>query len=252
MRSRPSATWTWLPLSAALLVAGCGAASWTEEPTPTPLATKAEPATTLVSADGETFTPGTTSAPKDSLSELWWDRVAVDDGRLVLRTRDPNLCARVDHVEVGPADGTLRRVAVRFEYPVPKCDERSRTLVLDLGTPVGEDTIVAPGELLVADGRLTAHRALAGGGGALQPDRRSVVTSFSYGSCEGLAAGWAKFEGDKIIVGVETGSDPDLPADTTCSGIAYNGHTLVRLPRRAPAGAKILAAWCKPGPRCSI
>lgn len=253
MRSPPFATWTWLPLSAALLVAGCGSGSWEELATPTPRATRSAPQATLVSSDGTTFAPGRPKAARASLNALSWRRVTVDDGRLVLHLRDRDACAAVDRVEVGPADGDFRRVAVMADYAAPEaCGRESRQLVLDLGTAVDEDTVVTKGELLVPEPRLTAQRSLAGGGGVLQADRRTIITSFSYGSCEGLAETKAKVEGRTIIVAVVTGVDPGLPEDTTCPGMSLGGQTLTRLPRPAPDDAEIIAAWCVPGPGCSV
>jgi hypothetical protein len=232
---------------------GCGSASWDELATPTPRATKSTPTTTLVSTDGMTFAPGKPSAPGASFTDLHWRRVTVEDGKLVLHVGERFACAAVDHVEVGPADGDFRRVAVKIDYEIPEdCDRESRELVLDLGTPVDESVIVTPREILVPDPRFTRQHSLAGGGGVLQPDRRTIVTSFSHGSCEALAATKAKVEGRNIIVAVVTGADPGMPDDTTCGASSQYGTTLTRLPRPAPDDARVLAAWCLPGPGCSI
>jgi hypothetical protein len=253
MRSRPCATWTWLPLSAALLAVGCGAGSWEELATPTPRATKSTPTTTLVSTDGKTFTPGEARHTDPTPSTFYWTHVTVDDGRLVLHVGEDSTCTTVKHVEVGPPDGDFRRVAVETDGDLPAdCDREARELVLDLGAPVDEDTIVTPREILVPDPRFTRQRSLAGGGGVLQADRRTIVTNFSYGTCEALAATKAKVEGRTIIVAVVTGADPGMPVGTTCGASSQYGTTLTRLPRPAPKDAKIIAAWCLPGPGCSI
>lgn len=251
MRSRRFATRTWLPLSAALLLAGCASADYEALVTPTPIATKAEPALTLTSADGTTFTPGK-PAKNDALRALHWNAARVEDGRLALRFRDPNACGRIDHVTVGPPDGGVRRVTVMAEYVEDACDDIARTIVLD--TPFSASTIVTPSELDIPDKRLTANRDLAGANPVLQPDRRSVVLAYTHGSCHLLAAAGAKVEGKRLIVWAEIGSNPaPMPEDMGCGGAAYFGHTLIRLPRPAPEGAELMTAWCLPGRKgCSI
>jgi hypothetical protein len=247
MRSRPWPTWIWRPLLSALAVglAGCGSGTW-GEPTPTPLAARTDPAATLVSHDGKTFAPGEPDREPRTLMNADWREISFQDGRVTLHglTQDHGwqlVCARVDHVEIGPTDANLRRVTVKTEYPQANCDE-PQDVVLVPGPSWRQSTVATPGELDVPNPRLTDHRKLAGRSAVLQPDRRSLVVAYWFGGCSDLATAAATLRGREILVRVEIGVERDLPDDMGCSGDLRFGQTLVRLPEQAPEDATIRVA----------
>ena len=149
-------------------IAGCGAsAGLKEQPTPTPLATKTEPAQTFVSADGIHFVPGKPARRASvTLTAVAWRQVRFTRGTLTLAGLGrPEIVEQppcpIDHVAIGPADGDLRRVTVMAPLSDGTCEPGPRRIVLQ---PHGwtERTVAAPGELDTPNRALTDQVRLAG------------------------------------------------------------------------------------------
>lgn len=228
MRSRPSATWTWLPLSAALL-AGCGAR---EHEPPDRRAVQHRPFVSYVSEDGVRFVPGEPKVTKPAHGEDW-RTVAFEDGELRLRLGH---CAHVLQVNVGPADGELRRVHVLTGDSGSRC-----TRVVRL-RPEGwtAETVAVAGAVTLPDPRRTRHlRPSTGSGGVLQPDRRTVVIPYTAGVCSELVKADATLRDGTVHVRVTLGDDPDRDDGTVCPLVGIPSYALARLPEPAPPGAHV-------------
>ncbi|MBE2321072.1 hypothetical protein DVA67_034360 [Solirubrobacter sp. CPCC 204708] len=250
-----------LALISLALLTGCGLQT---DPTPTPspppagtpapLATRTEPALTLTSTDGVRFVPGARRRGRGDLSPAPWYRIGFRDGRVTLRLAGDGPWEQapctVDHVEVGPADGELRRVTVWGSWPDGRCPDRTQEIVLDVPGWT-RTTVAAPDELDVPDPSRTGSQRVGGisGSAVLQPDHRSIVLRYSHSSCHTLAAATAAVDGRRVRVTVTVGTEPDR---TVCASGSAEGHTLVRLPAAAPRATVTVADCRSDRRRCSF
>ncbi|MBE2320777.1 hypothetical protein DVA67_032760 [Solirubrobacter sp. CPCC 204708] len=234
-------------------LAGCGVQT-DPSPTPTatatatPLATRTEPTLTLTSSDGVRFVPGTKKPAAMELQPIPWHRIRFRDGSVTLslapEAAPEQVPCSVNHVEVGPADGVLRRVTVWGKRLNPPCPHGPKQIELSVPGWT-RATIAAPDELDVPDASLTGSQqvVVVPGSAVLQPDRRSIVVGYTHSRCNALAKVTAKQNGPAVRVVVTVGTEPN-PASTTCLSPGLYGHTLVRLPTPAPPRATVTVVRC--------
>ena len=226
MRSPLSATQrAWFPLSAALLLAGCGAT--TPEAPP-------RPSETFVRTEGARFERGALSND-DGLSALWWSELAFADGEL--RLSGFTGCGRMRQVEIDPPGGALRRVTVLAEITDPPyCEDEVR---LRPGPDWSRATIGVPNSPIDEPDPERAPREPALiEAASLLPDRRTILVRYMWGECAGLASRRATLDGDRIRLSLMLGPRPDDPDECDLGGTVT--HTLLRLPEPAPPGARIV------------